>query len=49
MFFNLKLTICYMLDMVGKVENVQELIKSNKDDDDKTRFKFDISDGRFQI
>ncbi|KAL1805355.1 hypothetical protein ACET3Z_028423 [Daucus carota] len=39
----------FLIDMVGKVENVQELIKSNKDDDDKTRFKFDISDGSYTV
>lgn len=35
-----------MSDMVGKVENVEELIKSNKNNEEKSRFKFDISDGR---
>ena len=32
--------------MVGKVENIEELIISNKDEVGKSRFKFEISDGR---
>ncbi|KAL1815228.1 hypothetical protein ACET3Z_017802 [Daucus carota] len=35
----------FLIDMVGKVENVEELIKSNKNNEEKSRFKFDISDG----
>ncbi|XP_074342082.1 uncharacterized protein LOC141679488 [Apium graveolens] len=35
------------IDMVGKLENVQELIITNKDEVGKSRFKFEISDGRY--
>lgn len=43
------LTKFIILDMVGKVENVQELIITNKDEVRKSRFKFEISDGRLVI
>lgn len=35
------------LDMVGKVKNVQDLIKIQKNDEEKTLFKFEISNGRY--
>ena len=34
-------------DMVGKVKNVQELIKIKKNDVEKSLFKFEISNGRY--
>lgn len=33
-------------DMVGKVKNIQE-IKTTKNDEEKSRLKFDISNGRY--
>ncbi|KAL1804946.1 hypothetical protein ACET3Z_028014 [Daucus carota] len=35
----------FLIDMVGKVKNVQELIKITKDEEEKTLFKFQISNG----
>ena len=32
--------------MVGKVKNVQDLIKIQKNEEEKTLFKFEISNGR---
>lgn len=38
-----------LLDMVGKVKNVQELIKIKKNEDEKTLFKFEITNGRYFV
>lgn len=35
--------------MIGKVQNVQELIKTTKNEKETTRFKFEITDGRCAI
>ena len=40
------MTINCFLDMVGKVKNIQDLIKTKKNDEDKTIFKFELSNGR---
>ncbi|KAK1376043.1 hypothetical protein POM88_032236 [Heracleum sosnowskyi] len=39
----------FLIDMVGKVQNLQEVIKTTKNEHEITRLKFDISDGRFRI
>ena len=35
--------------MVGKVKNVQELIKIKKNEDEKMLFKFEITNGRYFV
>nr|XP_017250902.1 PREDICTED: uncharacterized protein LOC108221542 [Daucus carota subsp. sativus] len=35
----------FLIDMVGKVKNIQDLIKTKKNDEDKTIFKFELSNG----
>ncbi|WOH08617.1 hypothetical protein DCAR_0728061 [Daucus carota subsp. sativus] len=39
----------FLIDMVGKVKNIQELIKTTKNEEEKTRLKFDISNGRSTV
>ncbi|KAK1352146.1 hypothetical protein POM88_053650 [Heracleum sosnowskyi] len=39
----------FLIDMVGKVENVQEIIKTKKNNHETSRLKFEISDGRFRV
>ncbi|XP_017227888.1 uncharacterized protein LOC108192535 [Daucus carota subsp. sativus] len=35
----------FLIDMVGKVKNIQELIKTKKNEEDKILFKFELSNG----
>ncbi|WOH11839.1 hypothetical protein DCAR_0831335 [Daucus carota subsp. sativus] len=39
----------FLIDMVGKVKNIQELIKTTKNDEEKSRLKFDICNGRSTV
>ncbi|KAL1807768.1 hypothetical protein ACET3Z_024758 [Daucus carota] len=39
----------FLIDMVGKVKNVQDLIKIQKNEEEKTLFKFEISNGRSSV
>ncbi|KAL1823423.1 hypothetical protein ACET3Z_010201 [Daucus carota] len=39
----------FLIDMVGKVKNVQELIKIKKNDVEKSLFKFEISNGSSSV
>ncbi|KAL1831005.1 hypothetical protein ACET3Z_000656 [Daucus carota] len=39
----------FLIDMVGKVKNVQELIKIKKNEDEKMLFKFEITNGRSSV
>ncbi|KAK1367966.1 DUF223 domain-containing protein [Heracleum sosnowskyi] len=39
----------FLIDIVGKVQNLQEVIKTTKNEHETTMLKFDISDGRFRI
>ncbi|KAK1380987.1 hypothetical protein POM88_027731 [Heracleum sosnowskyi] len=38
-----------VVDMVGKVENLQEIIRTTKNNQETIRLKFDLSDGRFRV
>lgn len=40
---------CFLIDIVGKVENIQGIIRSKKNEHETIRKKFDISDGRLEI
>ncbi|KAK1376255.1 DUF223 domain-containing protein [Heracleum sosnowskyi] len=39
----------FLIDMVGKVENIEETIRTNKNNRETIRLKFDLSDGRFRV
>ncbi|KAL1832806.1 hypothetical protein ACET3Z_002457 [Daucus carota] len=39
----------FLIDIVGKVKNVQDLIKIQKNEEEKTLFKFEISNGRSSV
>ncbi|KAK1393743.1 DUF223 domain-containing protein [Heracleum sosnowskyi] len=39
----------FLVDMVGKVENIQSLIKTSKNNQEKTLLKFEISDGSYNV
>ena len=49
-FFLIRLLVTFFCpDMVGKVKNIQELIRTSKNNEETTRFKFDLYNGRYTV